>query len=153
PSRSSALRPGERARGAASGPRLDRRSALAGATPPLFVVAVTLHSLSRRASGILLHPTSLPGAHGIGDLGSEAHRFAGWLETAGQSWWQMLPNGPLGFGNSPYSALSAFAGNPLLISLQALAEEGLVGARDLKRAPRLVAKRADYPRARAVRDS
>ena len=69
--------------------------------------------LSERASGVLLHPTSLPGAHGSGDLGPQAHAFARWLADAEQGWWQMLPVGPVGYGNSPYSAHSAFAGNPL----------------------------------------
>lgn len=72
---------------------------------------------------MLLHPTSLPGPSGIGDLGEEAHRFADFLASAGQSWWQMLPLGPTGFGNSPYSALSSWAGNPLLVSLERLARE------------------------------
>ncbi|HEY0839960.1 MAG TPA: 4-alpha-glucanotransferase, partial [Vulgatibacter sp.] len=86
----------------------------------------TLHS---RASGILLHPTSLPGPFGCGDLGPAADRFAAWLEAAGQRWWQMLPVGPVGYGNSPYSALSAFAGNPLLLSPERLAADGYdVGA-------------------------
>jgi 4-alpha-glucanotransferase len=70
-----------------------------------------------RASGILLHPTSLPGAHGIGDLGEEAYRFADWLAEAGQKIWQVLPLGPVGYGESPYQLFSAFAGNPMLISL------------------------------------
>ena len=69
-----------------------------------------------RASGILLHPTSLPGRFGIGDLGPEAHAFVDFLAETGQTWWQMLPLGPTGFGNSPYQSPSSFAGNPLLIS-------------------------------------
>ncbi len=77
-----------------------------------------------RSSGILLHPTSLPGPHGIGDLGPEAYRFVDWLAAAGQSVWQILPLGPTGFGDSPYSAFSAFAGNPLLVSLERLVEAG-----------------------------
>src|SRR5260370_32601751 len=68
--------------------------------------------LSERASGVLLHPSSLPGR---GGLGPEAHAFAGGLQGARQRWWQMLPVGPVGYGNSPYSALSAFAGNPSLV--------------------------------------
>ena len=83
-------------------------------------------SLKTRASGVLLHPSSLPGPHGIGDLGESALRFAEWLASAGQTWWQMLPVGPTGWGNSPYSARSSFAGNPLLICLHRLAEEGLL---------------------------
>jgi 4-alpha-glucanotransferase len=70
-----------------------------------------------RAGGILLHPTSLPGPGGIGDLGEEAYRFADWLAEAGQKIWQMLPLGPVGYGESPYQLFSAFAGNPMLVAL------------------------------------
>jgi 4-alpha-glucanotransferase len=73
-----------------------------------------------RSSGIQLHPTSLPGPFGIGDLGPEARRFADFLTSAGQTLWQVLPLGPTGFGDSPYQCFSAFAGNPLLISLEDL---------------------------------
>jgi len=73
-----------------------------------------------RSSGILLHPTSLPGPHGIGDLGSSARRFADFLADAGQTLWQVLPLGPTGFGDSPYQCFSALAGNPLLVSLDAI---------------------------------
>jgi 4-alpha-glucanotransferase len=69
-----------------------------------------------RASGILLHPTSLPGPGGIGDLGEEAYRFADWLAEAGQKIWQVLPLGPVGYGESPYAAFSAFAGSPMLLA-------------------------------------
>ena len=79
-----------------------------------------------RASGILLHPTSLPGPFGIGDLGPEAYAFAEFLEAAGQSLWQVLPLGPTGYGNSPYSCYSAFAGNTLLISPEQLVQDGLI---------------------------
>lgn len=68
-----------------------------------------------RSAGILLHPTSLPGANGIGDLGSDAHRFLDFLADAGMTIWQVLPLGPTGYGDSPYQCFSAFAGNPLLI--------------------------------------
>lgn len=78
----------------------------------------------QRTSGILLHPTSLPGPHGIGSLGSEAYRFVDFLAASGHSLWQILPLGPTGYGDSPYSALSAFAGNPLLICLERLVEAG-----------------------------
>src|SRR5689334_21136321 len=77
-----------------------------------------------RSSGILLHPTSLPGRYGIGDLGAEARRFADFLHAAGQSIWQVLPVNPTGYGDSPYQSFSAFAGNPLLISLDELRERG-----------------------------
>src|SRR5208282_205850 len=79
-----------------------------------------------RASGILLHPTSLPSRGGIGDFGPAAYAFADFLASARQGLWQVLPLGPLGFGNSPYSSTSAFAGNPLLISLQRLADRGWI---------------------------
>lgn len=78
----------------------------------------------RRRSGILLHPTSLPGPGGIGSLGKECRHFLDFLEAAGQSLWQVLPLGPAAYGNSPYSCYSAFAGNPLLIDLAAITEEG-----------------------------
>jgi 4-alpha-glucanotransferase len=87
-------------------------------------------SLRTRACGVLLHPSSLPGPAGIGDLGAPALRFAEALASARQSWWQTLPIGPTGFGNSPYSALSSFAGNPLLVSLERLAEEGWLNPAD-----------------------
>jgi len=85
-----------------------------------IVGAVTTPTLKQRTSGILLHATSLPGPHGSGDLGTEARAFAEFLARAGQRWWQMLPIGPAGYGDSPYSALSAFAGNPMLIDLDGL---------------------------------
>src|SRR5215472_3406308 len=75
-----------------------------------------------RSSGVLLHPTSLPGPFGIGDLGPEARRFADYLAAAGQTVWQVLPLGPTGYGDSPYQCFSALAGNPLLISLELLEE-------------------------------
>jgi len=81
-----------------------------------------------RSSGILLHPTSLPGPFGIGDLGPEARRFADFLAGAGQTLWQVLPLGPTGYGDSPYQCFSALAGNPLLISLELLSEDGLIDA-------------------------
>jgi 4-alpha-glucanotransferase len=81
-----------------------------------------------RASGVLLHPTSLPGRFGIGDFGVEAFRFADLLASSGQTIWQMLPLGPTAEGDSPYSLFSAFAGNPLLICPDKLAEEGLIDA-------------------------
>ena len=92
-----------------------------------------------RSSGILLHPTSLPSPFGIGDLGPAAYEFADFLSGAGQSIWQMLPLGPTGYGDSPYQCFSAFAGNPLLISLEAL------DARDYwPTAPQSSADRVDY---------
>jgi 4-alpha-glucanotransferase len=88
-----------------------------------------------RSSGILLHPTSLPGRFGIGDLGPEAFAFAAFLHAARQSIWQMLPLGPTGYGDSPYQLFSAFAGNPLLISPEKLVQSGHLTASDLASAP------------------
>ena len=88
-----------------------------------------------RAAGILLHPTSLPGRFGIGDLGPEAYRFADFLHASGMSIWQVLPLGPTGYGDSPYQSFSAFAGNRLLISPERLASEGLITSEDLAHPP------------------
>ena len=79
-----------------------------------------------RAAGILLHPTSLPSRGGIGNFGPAAYQFVDWLAASRQGLWQVLPLGPLGYGNSPYSSTSAFAGNPLLISLERLAGHGWI---------------------------
>ncbi|HTW31919.1 MAG TPA: 4-alpha-glucanotransferase [Candidatus Sulfotelmatobacter sp.] len=79
-----------------------------------------------RAAGVLLHPTSLPSRGGVGDFGPAAHQFVDFLSSARQGIWQVLPLGPLGYGNSPYSSTSAFAGNPLLISLERLADHGWI---------------------------
>ncbi len=87
-----------------------------------------------RASGILLHPTSLPGPFGIGDLGPEAYAFADFLTESGQSLWQVLPLGPTGYGDSPYACYSAFAGNTLLISPELLVQEGLLESNKLEEA-------------------
>src|SRR5580704_14298897 len=83
-----------------------------------------------RQSGILLHFTSLPSRYGIGDLGPGAFQWVDRLRDAGQAWWQALPLGATGYGNSPYQPLSSFAGNPLLISPDALVDDGLLCARD-----------------------
>lgn len=91
--------------------------------------------MTERAAGILLHPTSLPGPHGSGDLGETAYRFVDWLARARQGIWQILPLGPTGFGNSPYATRSAFAGNPLLIALDRLREQGWLDAGDLADPP------------------
>jgi len=96
-----------------------------------------------RSCGILLHPTSLPGPFGIGDVGPTAHAWLETLSKAGQSWWQVLPLGPTGKGDSPYSALSAFAGNPLLISPELLFRDGLIPQSALDEA-RFGAERIDY---------
>jgi 4-alpha-glucanotransferase len=90
-----------------------------------------------RASGILLHPTSFPGRFGVGDLGSEAYQFIDFLAASGQQIWQILPLGPTGYGDSPYQCFSAMAGNPLLISLERLRDEGLLTDEDLNTLPEL----------------
>ncbi|MCR4407891.1 MAG: 4-alpha-glucanotransferase [Anaerolineae bacterium] len=97
-----------------------------------------------RCSGILLHPTSLPGRFGIGDLGDAAYRFVDFLAAAGQSYWQVLPLSPTGYGDSPYQGLSAFAGNPLLISPEKLVESGHLSEADLEEVPAFPAERVDF---------
>src|SRR5438067_1288119 len=79
-----------------------------------------------RNAGVLLHPTSLPGRYGVGDLGDELIAFLDWAATAGVHIWQVLPLNPPGFGNSPYGCVSSFAGNPLLISPQRLLHSSLL---------------------------
>src|SRR5215472_6092272 len=79
-----------------------------------------------RTAGVLLPIASLPSRYGIGDLGPTAHAWVDWLHEAGQSWWQALPLGPTGYGNSPYQSLSSFAGNELWISPDGLVEDGLL---------------------------
>ncbi len=98
----------------------------------------------RRESGILLHITSLPSPHGVGDLGAAAYQFVDFLARTGQQIWQVLPLGPTGYGNSPYQCYSAFGGNPLLISLEKLAEEGLLEARDAAASPPADPDHADF---------
>ena len=97
-----------------------------------------------RASGILLHPTSLPGRFGIGDLGPEAYQFVDFLVSTGQSYWQILPLGHTSYGNSPYMCLSAFGGNPYLISLEKLVEEDLLDQVDIENPPDFPGDRVDY---------
>ncbi len=97
-----------------------------------------------RVAGILLHPTSLPGPGGIGTLGEHARRFVDTLERSGIGLWQVLPLGPTGYGDSPYSALSAFAGNPFLIALEPLVERGWLQATDLSRLPRSPSEAVDF---------
>ena len=112
---------------------------MTSATPSLF---------DMRCSGVLLHPTSLPGPHGCGDFGAEAYHFVDWLRTAGQTLWQVLPLNPVGAGNSPYQSVSVFAGNPLLVDLAPLVERGWLDhppPHDFER------MRVDYGARRAVR--
>jgi 4-alpha-glucanotransferase len=97
-----------------------------------------------RSGGILLHPTSLPGPYGIGDLGLQAYRFIDWLASTGCKIWQVLPLGPTGYGDSPYQCFSAFAGNPYLIGFDALIEDGLLTQEDLSDMPDFNASRVDF---------
>lgn len=97
-----------------------------------------------RAGGILLHPTSLPGRYGIGDLGPQAYRFVDWLASTGCKLWQILPLGPTGYGDSPYQCFSAFAGNPYLISFDALIDDGLLTQDDFVDMPNFNASSVDF---------
>ncbi len=99
---------------------------------------------SRRQSGILLHPTSLPGAYGSGDLGPAAYHFVDWLVAAGQTLWQVLPLGGIGPGNSPYMSPSAFAGNELLIDLAQLRDAGWLSDEEINPPPGLSDSRVDF---------
>jgi 4-alpha-glucanotransferase len=97
-----------------------------------------------RECGILLHPTSLPGHFGIGDLGDEAYAFVDFLVESGQNIWQVLPLGPTGYGDSPYQSFSAFAGNPLLVSPQRLVEMGLLEKHEIEDAPFFPKESVDF---------
>ncbi|HSK73094.1 MAG TPA: 4-alpha-glucanotransferase, partial [Pyrinomonadaceae bacterium] len=99
-----------------------------------------------RASGILLHPTSLPGQFGIGDFGAEAFEFVDFLAGAKQTHWQILPLNPTGYGDSPYQCFSVFAGNTLLISPGELLEDGLLSKQDLEEKPDFTGDKVDYGR-------
>ena len=99
--------------------------------------------LHNRASGILLHPTSLPGPFGIGDIGPAAHTWVDWLAETGCAYWQVLPLGPTGYGDSPYQCFSAFAGNPYLVSPEALVADGLLDAAEVVPPP-FPAGQVDY---------
>lgn len=102
-----------------------------------------------RQAGLLLHPTSLPGGHGVGDLGGEATRLLDWMAGADLTLWQVLPTCPVGLDGSPYSAWSALGGNPLLVDLHALVAAHLLDVSDLHGAPH--AERVDYPAALAFK--
>lgn len=106
-----------------------------------------------RASGILLHPTSLPGPFGIGDLGQEAYSFVDFLVQAGQSIWQVLPLGPTGYGDSPYACYSAFAGNTLLVSPEELVKANLLDEKDLSAFQNESSASVDFERAHSIKDA
>src|SRR5512145_3040984 len=94
-----------------------------------------------RVGGVLLHPSSLPGPYGIGDLGPQAYQFVDWLVSTGCKLWQVLPLGPTGYGDSPYQCFSAFAGNPYLIGFAGLMEDGLLSQADFAKMPAFNASR------------
>ena len=100
--------------------------------------------INYRTAGILLHITSLPGKFGIGDLGSDAYKFVDFLESAGQKLWQILPIGPTGYGESPYSCFSAFAGNHLFISPELLVEEGLLDQEEILNLPNFNPSKVEF---------
>src|SRR5689334_18300553 len=103
-----------------------------------------IKTLQDRGAGILCHLTSLPGSFASGDLGPSAHAFVDFCAEAGASFWQVLPCHPTGAGDSPYQSLSAFAGNPLLISLEKLLEKGWLSRTDLMAPWQLPEDRADF---------
>src|SRR6266568_3731965 len=108
--------------------------------PPLAWLAqkhYVIRVIFPRCSGILLHVTSLPGGHGIGDFGDSAHEFIECLAESGQKIWQVLPLSPTGYGDSPYQCFSAFAGNPLFIDLTVLRKQGLLAEQDVLNGPDL----------------
>ncbi len=108
--------------------------------------------MTDRAAGLLLHPTSLPGRFGVGDLGPSAVRFLDWIASAGQTLWQVLPLGPTGFGASPYGSVSAFAGNPLLLSPERLVEDRVIPAPALEDVPPFAVDRVEWDRVSAWKD-
>ena len=99
---------------------------------------------SDRMSGILLHPSSLPGPDGIGDIGPEAYDWVNFLVQSGCDLWQLLPLGPTGYGDSPYQCFSAFAGNPYLINSTLLIDEELLTLEDLKDRPEFPSEMVDF---------
>src|SRR5690606_21192231 len=135
-----------RLRGPLRGPA-GRRQALrevSGPGGPVGEAASVAGVWGGRAAGVLLHPTSLPGPHGVGELGPEAVRWLDLLAAAGQRVWQVLPLGPTGYGDSPYQSFSAFAGNPYLIHVSALAAAWLVADAELDPLRALPSRRVDF---------
>ncbi|HSV13151.1 MAG TPA: 4-alpha-glucanotransferase, partial [Tepidisphaeraceae bacterium] len=110
-------------------------------------MATQKRTLGRRTAGLLMHVSSLPGPYGVGDLGPSAYRWIHALSRAKQSWWQLLP---LGYGESPYQCLSAFAGSPNLISPAALVQDGLL-TRAQTQPPPLPADHVNFPRVRQLK--
>jgi 4-alpha-glucanotransferase len=106
-----------------------------------------------RLAGVLLHPTSLPGTYGIGELGDHAIEFLDWAASAGERMWQVLPLNPTGYGASPYGCLSSFAGNPMLISIQRLLQDGLLDADDVADMPRFSDEHVEFDRVNEYKSS
>ena len=106
----------------------------------------TCHAFPRRSAGVLLHPTALPGTGPVGSLGAEARRFVDIIAAAGFSWWQVCPLGPTGYGDSPYQALSVFAGNPYLLDLADLGARRLLTPEEIAALRRGSDGRTDYGR-------
>ncbi len=121
------------------------RSAFFGPAPA-DSIATNMPTLDRRLAGVLLHPTALPGPHGIGDFGPAAKHFIDWLVSAAQTIWQVLPLTPVGPGNSPYASVSAFAGSPLLVALEPLIERGWLAPIDPHELKDFSADRVDFER-------
>ena len=110
-----------------------------------------MEQIRNRQSGVICHPTSFPGPHGIGDFGEAAFRYVDWLARGRQTLWQLLPLGPTGLGNSPYASPSAFAGNELLISLPWLVGDGLLDPASLGDAPPFPTSYVEYDEVRAFK--
>lgn len=108
---------------------------------------------TRRSAGVLLHPTSLSGSYGIGELGDHVLAFLDWAQSAGMRVWQVLPLNPPGYGWSPYGCLSSFAGNPLLISTQRLLQEELLAADDVADVPRFSDEHVEFDRVAAYKSA
>ncbi|MFZ5945204.1 MAG: 4-alpha-glucanotransferase [Bacillota bacterium] len=106
-----------------------------------------------KGSGVLLHPTSLPGIYGIGDLGPEAYKFVDFLANSKQKYWQILPLNPPGYGESPYQAFSAFAGNPLLISPDNLIQEGLLEGKEIENIPHFNKEQVEFEKVKSFKDN
>src|SRR5882672_12491102 len=113
--------------------------------------SVTQQEDPTRTAGVLLHPTSLPGRFGIGDLGDELLTFLDWAQAAGLRIWQVLPLNAPGYSNSPYGCLSSYAGNPLLISPQRLVEDGFLPSDALDDAAELPEGHIDFDRVKALK--
>ena len=124
---------------------------------PIVYHAAAMHTSvnpatdTRRAAGVLLHPTSLPGGYGVGELGDEVIAFLDWAQSAGMRIWQVLPLNPPGYGASPYGCLSSFAGNPLLISPQRLLQDGLLEGEDVADVPRFSDEHVEFERVTAYK--